>query len=148
MKMKLQSVLEEYVTVSLDETSMMIGAAPTPVCKIRIDDSTDGEHVGLIASLTEHEARALGAAMTRWADQQDAVRIRDVQHSRQVEAFLDGQQRYEAFAMKEGCSPQPQEDVTPMAGQNSDGCCGDGGAVVELDGPMAGQNGTGPTGQA
>ena len=74
---KLQTVLEEGVVVSVERDAVLSGAMATPTCKLRIDDSSDGEHVGLIATLTTDETEALGQAMVRYAEQLRKQAIRN-----------------------------------------------------------------------
>jgi hypothetical protein len=96
---KLQTVLEEDVVISVGRDDVHHGAMAVPTCKLRIDDSSDGEHVALIATLNDDEAEALGQALLHFAEH-----LRE--RTKKYDVVADRVQGWEASY---GAVPEPAE---------------------------------------
>lgn len=104
---RLQTVLEDDVVVSVYRDAMHYGSMLVPTCKLRIDDETDGEHDAVIATLNADETEALGQALLRIAEQ---LRERAEKYAKTTSRI----QGWEA-AMS---APEPEQQEPPADGED------------------------------
>ena len=67
--LRLQTMLEEGVVLTLRFERHLAGATQYPVCKLQIDDDSDGDPVGLVATLGLDEMESIGLSLLKHADQ-------------------------------------------------------------------------------